>query len=229
MRENNMELSLLVEGFAGELQAAARTGEDQACGLFDSPENSKLPSVGLEAYLLRWAKYTKATPATFTIAAIYIKRVGIILTLKSVHRVAFAALLLACKYLDDHYYTNSFYCTVGGVSLSTANALEQLFLTLVHWDLYVSEDEYVSASGMLQRAAEKIRLSSDSCIPVLSDAQRYISDFDFTSSESETYSETDHELEHDGHGEGIDSKSLFSQSAEKLMSLFGLQKNALRS
>ena len=230
MRGQDRELSLLVEGFAIELKAAAKSGGDQqsGCGIFDSTNEHKLPSVDLQIYLKRWAKYTRSASECFTLAAIYIKRVGILLTPCSVHRVAFTALMLASKYVDDFYYTNSYYNVVGGVSLKSANAMEKLFLTLIHWDLYVSEDEYQHTFKTLCRVAEKKQLSSSrGCI--LPNYQHHVSDFDFVSSDSETYSDSEHDFDSDIRLDDFTSKvdhnkSLFSQSAKKIMSLFGLQK-----
>ena len=42
---------------------------------------------------------------------------------KNVHRLLLVSNLVAAKYIDDLYYKNSYYATVGGVSLKILNDL----------------------------------------------------------------------------------------------------------
>lgn len=55
---------------------------------------------------------------------------------KNIHRLLLVSSLVAAKYLDDLYYKNSFYATVGGVTLKVLNQLEAEFLTLVNFNCH---------------------------------------------------------------------------------------------
>jgi len=40
---------------------------------------------------------------------------------KNIHRLLFTAIVVATKFIDDKYYKNKYYASVGGISLSTLN------------------------------------------------------------------------------------------------------------
>ena len=52
--------------------------------------------------------------------------------------------MVAAKYIDDLYYKNSFYATIGGVSLKVLNELEMEFLTLVNFNCHCEEGTFRS-------------------------------------------------------------------------------------
>ena len=53
-----------------------------------------------------------------------------------------ASLLIATKFLDDQYFENSFYATIGGITLKEINMIEKEFLFLINYSLYVSEEDF---------------------------------------------------------------------------------------
>ena len=61
--------------------------------------------------------------------------------------------MLAIKYNEDHYYDNSFYARVGGVSLEELNFLEREMLLLLRYELYVQPQ-------LFQKYLAEIRASS---------------------------------------------------------------------
>jgi hypothetical protein len=65
-----------------------------------------------------------------------------VITKKNVHRLLLVSNLVAVKYLDDMYYKNSFYATVGGVNLRILNELELQFLQLVNFNCHFDHDTY---------------------------------------------------------------------------------------
>lgn len=50
--------------------------------------------------------------------------------------------MIAAKYFDDVYYTNSFYAEVGGINVDELNNLEVDFLCKIRFNLYVTPDVF---------------------------------------------------------------------------------------
>lgn len=95
---------------------------------------------------MRLAKYAKCSPACFVQALSLIFRLGkrdpaYQLNSLNVHRLVLTGVLLAAKFLDDHYYNNAFYARVGGVSTAEINRLEVDMLRLLNFRLLVQREE----------------------------------------------------------------------------------------
>ena len=43
---------------------------------------------------------------------------------------------------NDTYYTNKYIAQVGGVTLSNINELERSFMSIIGWNLHVSEEQF---------------------------------------------------------------------------------------
>ena len=52
------------------------------------------------------------------------------------------SVMVAAKYFDDVYYTNTFYAEVGGISVNEINNLEVDFLCRIGFNLFVSTEEF---------------------------------------------------------------------------------------
>ena len=50
--------------------------------------------------------------------------------------------MLAAKYFDDIYFTNTFYAEVGGLDIDELNALEVDFLCRIRFNLHVTPQDY---------------------------------------------------------------------------------------
>jgi len=100
------------------------------------------PQISIEDYLSRWSHHSGAGAEAMVLALIYVQRSGIALNTLTVHRLLLAALVLAAKYRNDEFYTNTFYGVVGGVSVEEVNRLEVALLEKVDWTLGVSSSEY---------------------------------------------------------------------------------------
>lgn len=57
-------------------------------------------------------------------------------------RIVMASILLSVKFNEDDFYSNTYYAKVGGISLKEMNLLENEFLSLIQYDVFVSEDIY---------------------------------------------------------------------------------------
>lgn len=51
-------------------------------------------------------------------------------------------MIIAIKYNEDDYFDNNFYAKVGGVSRKEIDKLEYEFLSLIDFNLYVSEEVF---------------------------------------------------------------------------------------
>jgi hypothetical protein len=106
-----------------------------------------IPSVSIKSYLDRLAKYSKIENNTLLLILIYIDKVcdinKIRLNYFNIHKMILASMLVAIKYNEDDYYSNSFYAKVGGVTKSEIDVLEYEFLVLIDFNLYVSDDLFL--------------------------------------------------------------------------------------
>ena len=111
------------------------------------------PKISIFDYLLRIQKYSNIENSTFIIALIYIDRIcakkEIILTKYNIHRILFTSILIATKYNEDIIYDNLFYSKIAGVTIKELLALENYFLNIIDFDLFVSDDIYQKYSEYL--------------------------------------------------------------------------------
>lgn len=74
---------------------------------------------------------------------------GIILTKYNIHRLLFTSILIATKYNEDIIYDNLFYSKIAGITIKELLILENSFLEIIDFDLYVSNDIYKKYSEYL--------------------------------------------------------------------------------
>uniref|UniRef100_A0A7S4QEV9 Cyclin n=2 Tax=Alexandrium monilatum TaxID=311494 RepID=A0A7S4QEV9_9DINO len=60
----------------------------------------------------------------------------------NIHRLLVTSIVLAAKFYDDIYYSNTFYAKVAGLRTKELNALEALLLKKLGWQLHVQPREY---------------------------------------------------------------------------------------
>ena len=120
-------------------------------------KSSHPPSVTLAAYLDRIAKYTKMENSTLLIVLIYLDRISDIgeidLTYNNIHRLLFAASIVAIKFNEDDYYSNEFYAKVGGVSLDEANKMEEEFCALIQFEFFVTVELFMQYRKHVEKYA----------------------------------------------------------------------------
>jgi len=110
----------------------------------------KLPTISIKDYLLRFSTYSKCHDDAFVYALIYLDKIGeknyaFELDTFSVHRFLLLSLVAGCKFYDDYYFKNEYYCKIGGVSLSEFNKLECEFLVkFLQFALYVDTETYAA-------------------------------------------------------------------------------------
>lgn len=106
----------------------------------------RAPSITVQAYLERIAKYANCSGECFVLALVYIDRLiqrnNFIINSLNVHRIVITSVMLGAKFFDDHYYNNTYYAKIGGVPRNEMNLLELEFLFLINFSLYLDPDEY---------------------------------------------------------------------------------------
>lgn len=115
----------------------------QAVTVFDS---STIPPIGIQQYLKRLHRNFECSDATFIAALIVVDRTleynGVPLTMRNVHRIFFASLVVAVKYHEDLIFSNNHYARAGGVNLREVNRLERVLLMSLDFDLRIEPDQY---------------------------------------------------------------------------------------
>ncbi|KAI0775480.1 cyclin-domain-containing protein [Irpex lacteus] len=118
-----------------------------------------IPTISLEAYLLRILRYCPASNEVFLSLLVYFDRMSrlakeacgrpFIIDSFNIHRLVIAGVTVASKFFSDVFYTNSRYAKVGGLPQDELNQLELQFLLLNNFSLMISTDE-------MQRYAEQL-------------------------------------------------------------------------
>ncbi|TYJ54644.1 hypothetical protein B9479_004678 [Cryptococcus floricola] len=138
-----------------------------------------VPSISIEAYLLRILKYCPTTNEVFLGVLVYFDRMtklgtvdgiggegvrvgknakGFAIDSFNVHRLVIAGVTVASKFFSDVFYTNSRYAKVGGLPPTELNSLELQFLLLNDFRLRVSVDEMQRYGDRLLAYAEEAGL-----------------------------------------------------------------------
>ncbi|KAF9268333.1 cyclin-domain-containing protein, partial [Marasmius fiardii PR-910] len=110
-----------------------------------------IPTITLEAYLLRILKYCPTTNEVFLSLLVYFDRMSklsadatgrtFVIDSYNIHRLVIAGVTVASKFFSDVFYTNSRYAKVGGLPLAELNQLELQFLLLNDFRLVIPKDE----------------------------------------------------------------------------------------
>ncbi|KAJ7638465.1 cyclin-domain-containing protein [Roridomyces roridus] len=124
-----------------------------------------VPTISLEAYLLRILKYCPTTNEVFLSLLVYFDRMSklsaeatgrtFVIDSYNIHRLVIAGVTVASKFFSDVFYTNSRYAKVGGLPQTELNQLELQFLLLNDFRLVIPREE-------MQRYAEQLIVFSNS-------------------------------------------------------------------
>ncbi|KJA21617.1 hypothetical protein HYPSUDRAFT_114856, partial [Hypholoma sublateritium FD-334 SS-4] len=110
-----------------------------------------VPTISLEAYLLRILKYCPTSNHVFLSLLVYFDRMSklgedaagraFVIDSYNIHRLVIAGVTVASKFFSDVFYTNSRYAKVGGLPLAELNQLELQFLLLNDFRLVIARTE----------------------------------------------------------------------------------------
>ena len=103
------------------------------------------PAVSLLDFLLRILKYVRIEFSTLIIAMIYIDRIckeKVYLNEFNIHRIMVIAIYMAYIYNEDCVYDNNYLALVSGLNKTDMVTLEEDFLDLIEFNLFVSEETF---------------------------------------------------------------------------------------
>ena len=106
--------------------------------------SNSLPNITLYEYIIRIQKYSFIEKSTLILSLIYIDRFcklgKIMLTYYNIHRIIFAALLLAIKYNEDRFFENEYYSKIAGIQNDELKNIEYNFFCIFDFNMYVSDE-----------------------------------------------------------------------------------------
>merc|ERR1719506_2189824 len=103
--------------------------------------------MNIHEYAQRMKRYLRCSDECYILSIVYIRRMverssHFVVTELNVHRLLLAALVVAAKFQDDSYLSNTHYAKVGGVSVHELAKLEAHFMKMLDWRAHVTADEY---------------------------------------------------------------------------------------
>ena len=108
--------------------------------------SSEIPTISIIDYLYRIQSLTNIEDSTLIISLIYIDKIcekaSIILTEYNIHRLLFSSILVAIKYNEDSHYGHKIYAKIGGIPAKELKKLENEFLRLIQFDLYINKNSF---------------------------------------------------------------------------------------
>lgn len=104
----------------------------------------KIPKITLMDYFARITKYCKLQLGSFIAMMIYLDKAAekIELSGYNIHRLILGALVCGIKYTCDVCNNNIFFARVGGITPQEMCIVENSFLEVLDYSLYISEEEY---------------------------------------------------------------------------------------
>ena len=155
LSENENMIPELLEEISSVLETIIRqnknskNSENKYIEIFSTQD----PSISIYDYLDRIQKYLNINNSTIILSLIYIDRIckekGIKLRKNNIHRILFTSIVISIKYNEDKFCKNSFYAKVGGISAKELTKMENAFLKLIEFKLFVSDDLYQKYSSYL--------------------------------------------------------------------------------
>lgn len=112
-----------------------------------------VPGISIFDYLKRIIKYTKIENSTLVLSMIYIIRIckkQIFVNEFNIHRIMLISIYLAYKYNEDCVFKNKYLALVSGVSLQEMTLLENEFLQIINYELFVDDKTFLQYQGYLQ-------------------------------------------------------------------------------
>ena len=103
------------------------------------------PGLSLLNYLRRILHFLKLDFSTLIIAMIYIDRIckeKVFLNEFNIHRIMIIAIYIAYSYNEDKTYDNNYLSLVSGMSKNEILTLEEDFLELIEFKLFVNDEIY---------------------------------------------------------------------------------------
>ena len=75
--------------------------------------------------------------------------------------------LITSKFFNDIYFANQFIASVGGVPTVNLNQLENFFLEMIDWNLYISPEDFEKFDGYAIELALYSESKSETASPAM--------------------------------------------------------------
>lgn len=107
----------------------------------------RAPPISVQQYFERISVHFQCSKACLVLGPIYIDRFHKMhpefeINKLSIHRLLATSIIVAAKFHDDIFYSNSHYAKVTGLPVKELNFLEACFVKLLRWQLQVSPEEF---------------------------------------------------------------------------------------
>eukprot|EP01017_Pseudomicrothorax_dubius_P020114 TRINITY_DN2205_c0_g4_i1.p1 TRINITY_DN2205_c0_g4~~TRINITY_DN2205_c0_g4_i1.p1 ORF type:complete len:270 (+),score=33.06 TRINITY_DN2205_c0_g4_i1:49-810(+) len=107
-----------------------------------------LPRISVIDYIKRIWKHSKNSVSCYIVALMYIDQLqhvvpNFALDSMNVHRLLLTSILLATKFLEDIFYNNEYFASVGGVDLEDLNTMEAQMFCLLSMNCSVSDEKFL--------------------------------------------------------------------------------------
>lgn len=113
-----------------------------------------VPNISIYDYLIRIQTYANMEKSTLILGLIFIDRLcdkdGLVLTYFNIHRILFAAILVAIKCNEDSFFDNKYYSYIAGVKIDELNIIEYTFCDKIDFCLFVLEEDYIKYKQYLE-------------------------------------------------------------------------------
>ena len=106
-------------------------------------ENEEIPTISINKYIERIVKYTNCEENTLILSLIYLDKIclkNINLTVYNIHKFVFSSILVSIKFNEDKIYKNDYYAYIAGVSLKELNLMEDNFLQILDYQVFVNKN-----------------------------------------------------------------------------------------
>jgi hypothetical protein len=105
-------------------------------------------SLTIKKYLENLVKVTQIESSTLIAMLIYIDRLceinNFVVNSLNVYRIIFSSFVIAIKYNEEKDFNNEFFSKLAGMSLTEMNLLELIYLNLIDYKLYISDEDFLN-------------------------------------------------------------------------------------
>ena len=123
-----------------------KSNMESKTNLLNSFISRKIPKISIKDFIDRLLKYSKTFHEIAVIIFIYIDKIcnkhKINLNYYNIHKLIFAAFIVAIKFHEDENYSMSYYAKLGGITNKEAIKLEYEFISLIDFKLFVEQKVY---------------------------------------------------------------------------------------
>ena len=144
--EQSFEMSIIVSALLTDICEEGKHNIESKIVLIKPFISRKIPTISIKDFIDRLLKYSKAFKEIIIIILIYLDNIcaknKINLNYYNIHKLIFGSFISAVKFYEDHLYSMKYYAKLGGISLKEALVLENEFMRLIDFKLFVNQKVY---------------------------------------------------------------------------------------